>query len=371
MKKYLKKPSFFFLLLILILTANLALAATPAAKSQPEANPFNKAGAAMQHTNQIQDIYFAGGCFWGVEEYFSRIDGVHHVSVGYANGNTPNPTYQEVCSGTTGYAETVQVSYDPDVVSLKTLAEQFFKIINPLSINKQGNDVGSQYRTGIYYVNAADEKILRGVMTEVEKKFNKPLAVELLPLQTYHLAEEYHQDYLKKNPRGYCHIRFDSLQDIQNKKQGLIDPSKYFKPSDQELKQTLSPEAYNVTQKAATEPAFSGDLWDHKEAGIYVDVTTGEPLFSSADKFDSGCGWPSFTKPIAPEVVTEHNDSSYALKRIEVKSRVGSSHLGHVFTDGPKDKGGLRYCINSAAIRFVPYEEMDKQNYGELKGLVK
>ena len=322
-------------------------------------------------TSELQDIYFAGGCFWGVEEYFSRITGVHEVTVGYANGSKANPSYEEVCSGNTGHAETVHVLYDPRVVSLKTLAQQFFKIINPLSSNRQGNDVGTQYRTGIYYANPENEATLRTVMEEVQKKYNKPLAVELMPLKVYYLAEGYHQDYLKKNPGGYCHINFDSLKDVQMEKQGLVDPSKYSKPSDAVLKQTLAPEVYNVTQQAATENAFSGKFWDHKEAGLYVDIVTGEPLFSSADKFDSGCGWPSFTKPIDPAVITEHEDNSYGMKRIEVRSRVGNSHLGHVFNDGPKDKGGLRYCINSVSLRFVPFEEMDKQNYGTLKALVK
>ncbi|MDR0564146.1 MAG: bifunctional peptide-methionine (S)-S-oxide reductase MsrA/peptide-methionine (R)-S-oxide reductase MsrB [Azoarcus sp.] len=325
----------------------------------------------MAHTTHFHEIYFAGGCFWGVEEYFSRIPGVQDVTVGYANGTKENPTYEEVCSGKTGHAETVHVRYDPKTISLTTLAEQFFKIINPISVNRQGNDIGSQYRTGMYYTNDADKKILASVMAEVQKKYNKPLAVELQPIKNYFLAEEYHQDYLKKNPGGYCHISFDSLKDIQPPKTGLINPNLYSKPSDEELKKILTPEEYNVTQNAGTERAFSGKFWNHKSPGIYVDIVTGEPLFSSADKFDSGCGWPSFTKPIDPAVITEHVDNSYGMKRTEVRSRVGNSHLGHVFDDGPKEKGGLRYCINSVSIRFVPYEEMDKQNYGELKPLVK
>ncbi|MCL1981448.1 MAG: peptide-methionine (S)-S-oxide reductase MsrA [Proteobacteria bacterium] len=320
---------------------------------------------------ELRDMYFAGGCFWGVEEYFSRIPGVHEVTVGYANGAKENPTYEEVCSGRTGHAETVHVRYDPNGVSLKTLAEQFFKIIDPTSGNRQGNDVGSQYRTGMYYVNDADKMILAAVMADEQKKNDQPLTVELLPLKNYYLAEAYHQDYLKKNPGGYCHISFDSLKDLRTEQEGLVDPSKYSKPSDEQLKKILTPEEYNVTQKAGTEPAFSGKFWDHKEPGLYVDVATGEPLFSSADKFESRCGWPSFVKPIDPAVVTEHDDDSYGIKRIEVRSRVGDSHLGHVFNDGPKDRGGLRYCINSLAIRFIPYEEMDKQGYGQLKGLVK
>ena len=263
----------------------------------------------------LRDIYFAGGCFWGVEEYFSRIPGVADVTVGYANGAKENPTYKEVCSGKTGHAETVHVRYDPKEVSLQTLAAQFFKIIDPVSVNRQGNDVGSQYRTGIYFVNVEDEKILAAVMSEVQKNFAKPLAVELMPLKNYYPAEEYHQDYLKKNPRGYCHINFDSLKSLPAKKAVAVDPGKYSKPSDAELKNKLTPEEYNITQKGGTERPFSGKLLGQKGPGIYVDVVTGEPLFSSADKFDSGSGWPSFTKPIVPEVVTEHKDNSLGIRR--------------------------------------------------------
>jgi peptide methionine sulfoxide reductase msrA/msrB len=349
------------------------MAAGPAPSMKNESNQavMNMDKKQNIPSNDLRDIYFAGGCFWGVEEYFSRIPGVMDVTVGYANGEKENPTYLEVCSGRTGHAETVHVRYDLKTVGLRTLTEHFFKIINPLSVNRQGNDVGSQYRTGLYYVNEEDKKVLSAVMAKVEKKYGKPLAVELMPLKSYFLAEDYHQEYLKKNPGGYCHINFDSLKDFPQKKSGVVDPSKYFKPSDEELKKLLTPEDYNVTQNAGTELAFSGKLWDHKERGIYVDVVTGEPLFSSADKFESGCGWPSFTKPIDPTVVTEHEDNSYGMKRIEVRSRVGNSHLGHVFNDGPKDKGGLRYCINSVAIRFVPYSEMENRGYGELRTLVK
>lgn len=327
----------------------------------------------MMNTDTMREMYFAGGCFWGVEEYFSRMPGVLDVTVGYANGNTENPTYEAVCTGKTGHAETVRVVYDPRKVSLKTLAEHFFTIINPVSVNRQGNDVGSQYRTGIYYVQEADKAVLEDVMAGVQKEYARPLAVELRPLANYYLAEEAHQDYLKKNPNGYCHISFDSLNDVRNEaeKRPAVDPGKYAKPSDEDLKKTLSPEAYDVTRNAGTERPYTGAFWAHKEPGIYVDIATGEPLFSSADKFDSGCGWPSFTRPLEPAVVSEHVDNSHGMHRTEVKSRVGDSHLGHVFDDGPKAKGGLRYCINSAAIRFIPYDEMDAKGYGDLKGFVK
>ena len=335
----------------------------------------------MQTTSAAahREIWFAGGCFWGVEEYYSRIPGVLDVVSGYANGTTENPTYREVCSGRTGHAETVRITYDPARVRLETLARQFFRIVDPLSVNRQGNDVGSQYRTGLYYKDEADRDILAAVMAEEQKKYTKKLAVELLPLTAFYPAEEYHQDYLKKNPGGYCHISFDSLKDIEPPgppglaavaPAGWLDPARYAKPDDAALKRTLSPEAYRVTRQAATERPFTGRYWRHDEPGIYVDIVTGEPLFSSRDKFESGCGWPSFTRPLDARVLTEHRDTSHGMTRTEVKSRAGGSHLGHVFPDGPKDRGGLRYCINSAALRFIPLAEMDREGYGELKSFV-
>lgn len=317
-------------------------------------------------TEHLREIFFAGGCFWGVEAYFAQIQGVHDVTVGYANGTTEHPSYEQVCSGGTGHAEAVHVIYDPHQVSLKTLAEHFFQIINPLSVDRQGNDVGSQYRTGIYYTEEGDLKLLQGVVDAQEEKYEGPIATELRPLSNYYLAEEYHQDYLKKNPGGYCHIDLSRVSEVEQ----LIDPADYTKPSQEELRVKLTDEQYRVTQLGETERAFTGEH-DHRfEPGLYVDVATGEPLFLSSDKYDSGCGWPSFTKPIAPEVIVEYADTSLGLTRTEVKSRVGGSHLGHVFEDGPRDQGGLRYCINSAALRFIPYAEMSQEGYGDLKELV-
>ena len=310
-----------------------------------------------------RQIYFAGGCFWGVEEYFSRIPGVLAVTSGYANGNGEQPTYHKVCSGRTGYAETVRIVYAPDKVSLRTLATQFFRIVDPVSVNRQGNDIGTQYRTGMYFTETSDRDVLASVMSTVQKEYSTPLAVELSALKNFYPAEDYHQEYLKKNPGGYCHISFDSLKDLP--------VEGYTRPDDATIRQNLSTEAYEVTQLSGTERPFSGKYWNTTQKGIYVDVVTGEPLFVSTDKFDSGCGWPSFTKPIAASAVTEHKDNSHGMVRTEVRSRVGRSHLGHVFDDGPHDRGGLRYCINSAALRFVPIEEMEKEGYGYLKHLVK
>ena len=232
-------------------------------------------------------------------------------------------------------------------------------------MNKQGNDTGRQYRTGIYYVDEADSAIIQQVMKEKEESFGKKLAVETEPLKNFVVAEDYHQDYLKKNPNGYCHI------DVKKANDPVIDASLYPLPDEETLKATLTKEQYAVTRENKTERAFSNEYWDNHEQGIYVDVVTGEPLFSSKDKFDSGCGWPSFSKPISSEVVTYHEDTSFNMKRVEVRSRIANSHLGHVFEDGPKEKGGLRFCINSASIKFIPLNEMEAKGYGYLIDFVK
>lgn len=315
-------------------------------------------------------IYLAGGCFWGVEEYFSRIPGVTATEAGYAQSNIPNPDYRAVCSGGTGAAETVKIEYDPDKIPLSALISQYFKIIDPLSVNRQGNDVGAQYRTGIYYVNPADKAELQTLLDKESQRLGRPLAVELEPLRNFYPAEEYHQAYLKKNPGGYCHISFDSLKDLDNLKKG--PPARdYKKPDDAALRSALSPMEYHVTQENGTEPAFSGRYWDNHEPGLYVDAVSGEPLFISSDKFDSGSGWPSFTKPLSPDAVSVKEDLSHGMRRIEVRSSRADSHLGHVFPDGPASAGGLRYCINSAALRFIPEKDMEREGYGSFLKLMR
>lgn len=359
---------------LLLLAALLCFCSVAGAAQHIEEHTMSLNNNEAPVQGKLKDIYFAGGCFWGVEEYFSRIPGVSEVSVGYANGITSTPDYRQVCEGNTGHAETVHVRYDPERVSLRTLTEQFFKIIDPLSVNRQGNDIGSQYRTGIYFVDPEDKEVIAQVMQAVQAGYRKTLAVELQPLTTYYRAEEYHQRYLKKNPGGYCHINFDSLSELEDGPDACPLPlsprTRYVKPSPAELQETLSPESYSVTQLGGTEAPFSGEYWDNKKRGIYVDVVTGEPLFTSSDKFESGCGWPSFTRPIEAGALVEKEDRSHGMIRTEVKSRLGESHLGHVFDDGPKERGGLRYCINSAALRFIAYDDMDKAGYGSLKKLV-
>ena len=317
----------------------------------------------MESKQEQRIIYLAGGCFWGLEAYMERIQGVTDAVSGYANGKSDTTNYQLLHA--TDHAETVKVTYDPNKISLDKLLQYYFRVIDPTSINKQGNDRGRQYRTGIYYQNEQDKAVIEAALKTLQSKYQAPIQIEVEPLKNYVEAEEYHQDYLKKNPNGYCHI------DIKKADEPLIDDKKYPKPSDAELKQKLTALQYDVTQGKHTERSFSNEYWDNFAPGIYVDITTGEPLFSSKDKFESGCGWPSFTKPIAAEVAEYQKDNSFNMTRIEVLSRSGHAHLGHVFDDGPRDKGGLRYCINSASIKFIPLDEMEKQGYGDLIPFVK
>jgi len=312
----------------------------------------------------INSIYFAGGCFWGVEGYFKKIDGVLETQTGYANGETENPTYEEVINNS-GHAETVKVNYDENVVSLEELVLHFLRIVDPYSVNKQGNDIGIQYRSGIYYTTSEQSERVKRMIELFEEKKERKTAIEIKPLKGFYEAEEYHQDYLDKNPYGYCHISLDSADDP------LFDVKVNEKSSDEALKERIGKLAYNVTQNEATERPFTSEYTDFHKKGIYVDIVSGEPLFVSDDKFTSGCGWPSFSRPIEADAIEYTQDNSNGMQRIEVRSKIGDSHLGHVFNDGPKDQGGLRYCINGAALRFIPYEEMDEEGYGEYKLLVK
>ena len=306
----------------------------------------------------MAEIYLAGGCFWGLEEYFSRISGVLQTSVGYSNGQVETTNYQLIKE--TDHAETVQVIYDEKVVSLREILLYYFRVIDPLSVNQQGNDRGRQYRTGIYYLDEENLPTINTVVREQELLIGRKIAVEVEKLRHYILAEDYHQDYLKKNPGGYCHI------DVRDAEKPLIDAANYEKPSQAVLREQLSEESYRVTQEAATEAPFSNAYDQTFEEGIYVDITTGEPLFFAKDKFASGCGWPSFSRPISKELIHYYQDLSHGMERIEVRSRSGNAHLGHVFTDGPRELGGLRYCINSASLRFIAKDEMEEAGYGYL-----
>lgn len=317
-------------------------------------------------------IYLAGGCFWGVEAYFERIDGVLDAVSGYANGRTENPSYEDVVYRNTGHAETVKVVYNPDKLSLDDILQYYFRIIDPTSLNKQGNDRGVQYRTGVYTTDTAEQAVVAAALTQLQERYKRPVVVENTALEHFYEAEQYHQDYLMKNPNGYCHVDLSKADEplpgkaeqVEKYQQGF-DASRFEKPDSKTLQQRLSREQYQVTQNNGTERAFSHRYDELFEPGLYVDIVSGEPLFSSSDKYQSGCGWPSFVKPVNASVITEKTDTSYNMRRIEVRSQVADSHLGHVFNDGPRDRGGLRYCINGASLDFIPKAQMQERGYGQ------
>lgn len=315
----------------------------------------------------MSEIYLAGGCFWGLEKYLASIHGVKSTQVGYANGNTENPTYEEVCEQNTGHVETVRVIYDSAVISLEFLLELYYEVIDPISHNRQGGDVGKQYRTGIYYQSEEDAPVIEHSTAKLQSRYNKPIAIEIMPLRNFSIAEEYHQKYLDKNPFGYCHI---GQEQFAKATKAIVNPDLYPAMDSNSLREKLTLKQYEVTQNNATEPPFQNEFYETFTPGIYVDITTGEPLFSSSDKFESGCGWPSFSKPIDPNVIREKSDLSHGMMRTEVRSRSGNAHLGHVFTDGPKESGGLRYCINSASLRFISKSDMEREGYGYLLSLI-
>lgn len=311
----------------------------------------------------LREIYLAGGCFWGVQAYFKKIKGIVDTEVGYANGLIEYPSYEQVCTSSTGFAETLRLIYDPDLINLYQIFEHFFRIIDPTSLNKQGGDIGKQYRTGIYSNDFLVRENAYEYFELVKNNYNNKIVVEIEHLKNYYKAEEYHQDYLDKNPNGYCHVDL-SLADED------LKFKKYEKPDDKTIKSKLTTQQYNITQKSDTEMPFSSKYDDFYEKGIYVDIVTGQPLFASTDKYNAGCGWPSFSKPIDNLGLNYFEDNTLRRKRIEVKSKSGDTHLGHVFNDGPKEVGGLRYCINGDSLRFIPYEKMDEEGYSEYKHFV-
>jgi len=308
--------------------------------------------------NGYKKAIFAGGCFWCMEPPLAQTKGVVSVLPGYTGGHVENPTYEQVCAGNTGHFEAIEVTYNPDEVSYSELLEVFWRQIDPTDDSGQFADRGSQYRTAVFYSNEEEKRAAEESRKKVGEEFDfgKPITTLILPAEKFYIAEDYHQKYYEKNPLRY------KMYKKSSGRQDFIE--KNWKKKDQNLRERLTPIQFEVTQNSATEPPFRNEYWDNKKRGIYVDIVTGEPLFTSKDKFDSGCGWPSFTKPIEEEAVLEKFDGSHGMARTEIRNSSDNSHLGHVFEDGP-DPTGLRYCINSASLRFIPEEDMEKEGYGD------
>ncbi len=320
-----------------------------------------------QKETKTQLATFAGGCFWCMVTPFEELPGIRGIVSGYTGGHTVNPTYEQVCSETTGHAEAVQIEFEPDVFPYSKLLDIFWRSCDPTDAEGQFHDRGSSYRPAIFYHNEEQRKEAEASKAALDAsgRFDRPIAVTIEPASVFYPAEEYHQDYHHKNPLRYKYYRAGSGRDTFIARHWKTDKDRA------ELRKRLTPIQYEVTQNNATERPFTGEYYELEEEGIYVDIVSGEPLFSSKEKFDAGCGWPSFAKPLHQGTIQEIEDFSHGMFRTEVRSREADSHLGHVFNDGPREMGGLRYCINSASLRFIPKDKLEEEGYGQYTSLFK